>query len=184
MSTPLNHPGRSEDEARVVVDAQIVLAMFLARRDRVGLASPKRQLLRLLTEPTFRWLWTPDIINDYERGAEAIEGDNRIMQRAEFDRVGFQLFLAALQLWPPVTVSIATMRNARRRISQAPRSAELDLDDAVYLACAVDGNAHLLTTEDSDLRLLGKSYEGVRIVNWSEFKDELSRRGLRALELR
>lgn len=39
------------------------------------------------------------------------------------------------------------MRNARRRISQAPRSAERDLDDAIYLACAVDGHAHLLTTE-------------------------------------
>jgi len=82
-----------------------------------------------------------------------------------------------LQLWPPTTVSITAMRNARRRISQAPRSSELDLDDAVYLACAVDGNAHLLTTEDSDLRLLGESYEDVRIVNWSELKDELARRG-------
>jgi len=56
------------------------------------------------------------------------------------------------------SVSIASMRNARRRISQAPRSAERDLDDAIYLACAVDGYAHLLTTEDSDLRLLGESY--------------------------
>ena len=70
--------------------------MFLARRDRPGLASTKRELLGLLTEPKFRWLWTPDIINDYERGADAIESDNRIMRRAEFDRVGFQLFLAAL----------------------------------------------------------------------------------------
>ena len=133
--------------------------MFLARRDRPGLASPKRELLGLLTEPKFRWLWTPDIINDYERGADAIESDNRIMRRAEFDRVGFQLFLAALQLWPPVAVSVASMRNARRRISQAPRSAERDLDDAIYLACAVDGHAHLLTTEDSTFigRVLWKS---------------------------
>jgi hypothetical protein len=49
--------------------------MFLARRDRSGLVSPKRELLGLLTEPKFRRLWTPDIINDYERGAEAIESD-------------------------------------------------------------------------------------------------------------
>ena len=48
--------------------------MFLARRDRPGLASPKRELLGLLTEPKFRWLWTSDIINDYERSADAIEG--------------------------------------------------------------------------------------------------------------
>jgi hypothetical protein len=129
--------------------------MFLAWRDRPGLASPKRELLGLLTEPKFvgYGLLT---FNDYERGAEAIESDNRIMRRAEFGRVGLQLFLAALQLWPPVAVSVASMRNARRRISQAPRSAERDLDDAIYLACAVDGHAHLLTTEDSDLRLLGR----------------------------
>ena len=66
------------------MDAQIVLAMFLARRDRPSVTSPKRQLLRLLPESTFRWLWTPDIINDYERGAAAIEADERMMLRAEF----------------------------------------------------------------------------------------------------
>ena len=104
MSTPPEHPNQSEEELRVIVDAQIVLTMFLARRDRPGLASPKRELLGLLTEPKFG-LWTPDIINDYERGADAIESDNRIMRRAEFDRVGFQLFLAALQLRPPAVFS-------------------------------------------------------------------------------
>jgi predicted nucleic acid-binding protein len=142
-------------DLRVVVDAQIVLAMFLIRRDRPDAISPKRQLLNLLPRQSFHWLWTPDIINDYERGAEVIEADERIVRRAEFDRIGFQLFLAALQLDPPVAISVTTMRNARRRISQAPRAAERDLDDAIYLACAVDGEAHLLTSEDSDLRSLG-----------------------------
>ena len=167
-----------ESDLRVVVDAQIVLAMFLIRRDRPDAISPKRQLLNLLVQHTFRWLWTPDIISDYERGAEAIEADERIMRRAEFDRMGFQLFLAALQLEPPVAVSVATMRNARRRISQAPRAAERDLDDAIYLGCAVDGEANLLTTEDSDLRLLGETYQSVRIVNWNELKATLAERGL------
>src|SRR6266404_7306778 len=167
-----------ENELRIVVDAQIVLAMFLTRRDRPKAASPKRQLLNLLAQPTFRWLWTPDIINDYERGASAIEADERIIRRAEFDRMGFELLLAALQLEPAVAVSVKTMRDARRRISQAPRAAERDLEDAVYLACAVDGEAHLLTTEDSDLRLLGETYQGVPIVNWNELKAELAERGL------
>ncbi len=168
----------AKSELRVVIDAQIVLAIFLIRRDQPDAISPKRQLLDLLRLPTFHWLWTPDIINDYQRGAEAIEADDRIMRRAEFDRIGFQLFLAALQLEPPISVSATTMRNARRRISQAPRAAERDLDDAVYLACAVDGEADLLTTEDSDLRLLGETYQGVRIVNWNELKATLAERGL------
>ncbi len=168
----------SENELRVVVDAQIVLAMFLTRRDKPEAVSPKRALLKLLAVPTFHWLWTPDIINDYERGAEAIETDEKISRRAEFDRVAFELFLAALQLSLPVTISVTTLRNARRRISQAPRVAERDLEDAIYLACAVDGKAHLLTTEDSDLHLLGKTYEDVQIVNWRELKDELSSRNL------
>ena len=72
---------------------------------------------------------------------------------------------------------MTTLRNARRRISQAPRSAERDLDDAIYLACAVDGDAHLLTTEDSDLRLLGDSYEGVLIIGWRDLKAELASLG-------
>jgi hypothetical protein len=33
VSTPPEHPNQSEEELRVVVDAQIVLTMFLARRD-------------------------------------------------------------------------------------------------------------------------------------------------------
>ena len=70
------------------------------------------------------------------------------------------------------------MRDARRRISQAPRAAERDLEDAVYLACAVDGHAQFLVTEDSDLRLLGDTYQGVYIVNWNQLEVELSKRGL------
>jgi predicted nucleic acid-binding protein len=167
-----------ENELRIVVDAQIVLAMFLTRRNRPKAASPKRQLLNLLAQPTFRWLWTPDIINDYARGANAIESDERIIRRAEFDRIGFELLLAALQLEPAVAVSVKSMRDARRRISQAPRAAERDLDDAVYLACAVDGHAQLLVTEDSDLRSLGEAYQGVYIVSWNELEVELVKRGL------
>jgi predicted nucleic acid-binding protein len=168
----------SGNDLRVVVDAQIVLAMFLTRRDRPKAASPKRQLLNLLAQPTLRWLWTPDIFNDYQRGANAVEADERIIRRAEFDRIGFELLLAALQLEPVVDVSVKTMRDARRRISQAPRVAERDLDDAVYLACAVDGHAQFLVTEDSDLRSLGETYQGVYIVSWSEFEGELVKRRL------
>ncbi|HKC65286.1 MAG TPA: PIN domain-containing protein [Pyrinomonadaceae bacterium] len=165
-------------ELRVVVDAQIVLAMFLARRDDPEWRSPKRQLLRLLSVPSFHWLWSADIISDYEQGAQAIEADERIMQRAVFDRLGFELFLATLRLAPAVRVSATTMRRARRRIEQAPRAAERDLEDAVYLTCAVDGSAHLITTEDSDLRSLGDKYEGVLILSWNEFRNYLRRRGL------
>lgn len=181
MPSTADQTNMGETDLRVVVDAQIVLAMFLTRRDNPEAISPKRELLKLLSEPAFSWLWTPDIINDYERGAEAIETDEKIIRRAEFDRVAFELFLAALQLSLPVPISVTTLRNARRRISQAPRAAERDLEDAVYLACAVDGNAQLLTTEDSDLHVLGNTYEGVRIVNWRDFKTELSRWGLESI---
>jgi predicted nucleic acid-binding protein len=178
MPPAADQTNMGESELRVVIDAQIVLAMFLTRRDNPEAVSPKRWLLELLTVPTFHWLWTLDIINDYECGAEAIESDEKIVRRAEFDRVAFKLFLAALRLSPPVTISVTTLRNARRRIAEAPRAAERDLEDAIYLACAVDGNAHLLTTEDSDLRLLGSTYEGVRIVSWGDFRDELANREL------
>jgi predicted nucleic acid-binding protein len=167
-----------ENELRIVVDAQIVLAMFLTRRDRPEAVSPKRQLLNLLAQPTFRWLWTPDIFNDYQRGANAVEADERIIRRAEFDRVGFELLLATLQLEPAVGLSVKTMRDARRRITQAPRAAERDLEDAVYLACAVDGHAQFLVSQDSDLRSLGETYQGVDIVNWNALEVELAKRGL------
>jgi predicted nucleic acid-binding protein len=171
--------GVTESEAselRVVVDAQLVLAMFLARRDRPEWRSPKRQLLKLLAAPSFHWLWSPDVIADYERGALAVKSDERITRRAVFDRLGFELFLAAPRLTPAVGVSATAMRKARRRIEQASRVAERDLEGAVYLACAVDGAAHLITTEDSDLRSLRDEYEGVKILGWGEFCDYIRTR--------
>jgi predicted nucleic acid-binding protein len=170
--------GPTTDEVRVVVDANIALAIFLVRRDRPAVASSKRVLLNLLPSSQFHWLWTPDIIADYERGAQAIENDARIQRKAAFDRAGFELFLSALQLQPPVAVSATTLRAARRRMSQATKSRDLDLDDTIYLACAVDGKAQMLTSEDSDLLNLGDVYENVQILRWRAFVAELQRRRL------
>ena len=155
-----------------------MLSMFLVRRDHTTVASTKRRLLRLLPVPNFRWLWTPDILADYERGAAAIERDARIMRRAVFDRTGFRLLLAALQLRPPVPVSVAALQDVRRQIAQATHARQRDLDDAIYLACALDGNAQVLTSNDATLLGLGSPYAGVRIVPWREFVVELHRRAL------
>lgn len=121
------------ESRRVVVDAQIVLAMFLVRRDRPAESPTKRLLLRMLSLPAFHWLWTPDILADYERGALAIEQDSRIMRRAVFDRTEFQLWRAALQLHPPVSVSVTALREVRRQISQAVHARQRDLDDAIHI---------------------------------------------------
>jgi predicted nucleic acid-binding protein len=165
------------DDFRVVVDAQIALAMFLVRRDRPTEVPMKRLLLRLLPRPTFSWLWTPDILLDYERGASAIEQDQRLMRKAVFDRSGFRLLLSALQLYPAVSVSITTLRAVRERMGQSSRTRERDLDDAIYLACAIDGEAQVLTSEDSSLLSLGSPYEGIRIVTWAELFVDLQDRG-------
>lgn len=166
------------DEFRLVIDAQIVLSMFLVRRDRPGEVSPKRRLLQLLAAPGIRWLWSPDIIADYEAGAWAIENNQKLMARAAFDRTGFTLFTQALRFYPRVRVSAETMKRARRRLEQAVKAKDRDLDDAVYLACAVDGNAFLLVSKDSDLRSLGDEYEGVRIAGWQRLEEELQARGI------
>jgi len=62
----------AQDELRVAVGVQIALAMFLVRRDQPNVRSPKRELLRLLPSERFRWLWTPDILADYEFGATTL----------------------------------------------------------------------------------------------------------------
>ncbi|MFN7949909.1 MAG: PIN domain-containing protein [Blastocatellia bacterium] len=142
--------------------------MFLVRRDQPTAVSSKRVLLDLLPSPGFRWLWSPGVIADYERGALALESDARIQRKAVFDRTGLRLFLAALQLHPPVEVSALTLRAARRRLDQAAKARDRDLDDTVYLACAVDGEAQLLTSQDSDLLSLGDVYEGVQVVGQRE----------------
>ncbi len=46
----------SSEVLRVVVDASITLAMFLARRDRPLITSSKRVLLSLPPTPNFRWV--------------------------------------------------------------------------------------------------------------------------------
>ncbi len=168
----------TDENLRVVVDAQIVLSMFLARRDQPTASPTKRLLLRLLRLPTFHWLWTPDILADYARGALAIAQDNRIMRRAAFDQAGFQLLLATLQLDPPVSVSVTALQEVRRQIRQAARARQRDLDDAIYLACALDGGAQVLTSNDATLLGLGSPYADVRIVPWQMFVEELRAYGL------
>jgi predicted nucleic acid-binding protein len=101
-----------------------------------------------------------------------------LQKRAVFGRAGFALLLSALQLYPVETVTATTLRQARRRIAQAPRARDLDLDDAIYLATAVDGQAHLLTSQDSDLLSLGEAYEEIQIVDWQGMKRELRKRSL------
>ena len=154
--------------------------MFLVRRDRPTESPTKRLLLRMLPLPAFHWLWTPDILADYKRGALAIEQDTRIMRRAAFDRTGFQLLLAALRLHPPVPVSVTTLQEVRRQISQAAHARQRDLDDAIYLACAVDGGAEVLTSYDATLLAVGERYAGVRIVPWPAFVADMQARGLLA----
>lgn len=166
------------DKFCIVIDAQIVLSMFLVRRDRSEDVSPKRRLLRLLATPGVEWLWTPDIIADYESGAWAIENNQKLMARAAFDRTGFALFTQALRFHQKVRVSAETMKRARRRLGQAVKAKDRDLDDAVYLACAVDGDAFLLVSKDSDLRSLGDEYEGVLIAGWQRLEEELRARGI------
>ena len=126
---------------RVVVDANITLSMFLVRRDQPTWVSAKRVLLQLLPSPNFRWLWSPDIIADYQHGSLSVESNERIQRRAIFDRAGFEIFLSALQLLPPIEVTATILKVARRRLLQAARERDRDPDDAIYLACAVDGEA-------------------------------------------
>jgi hypothetical protein len=128
------------------------------RRDRPAESPTKRLRLQLLRLPTFHWLWSPDSLADYERGVLAIEQDTRGMRRAAFDRTGFQLLLAALQLHPPVPVSATALREVRRQISQTAHARQRDLDDAIYLACALDGAAQVLTSNDATLLGLGSPY--------------------------
>ena len=163
---------------RVVVDANITLSMFLVRRDQPTRVSAKRILLQFLPSTDFRWLWSPDMIADYQRGSLSIESNGRIQRRAIFDRAGFEIFLSALQLLPPIEVTATSLRAARRRLQQATRERDRDPDDAIYLACAVDGKARLLTSEDSDLLQLGDQYEGVEVVNWQGLAAELRSRRL------
>lgn len=105
--------------------------MFLTRRDRSKAASPKRQLLSLLAQPTFRWLWTPDIIDAYERGANAVEADERIIRRAEFNRVGLIYCLVRCNLNPRRRIIQDHARCSPSYVASAA-VAERDLEDAIW----------------------------------------------------
>lgn len=54
---------------------------------------------------------------------------------------------------------------------------ERDLNDAIYLTCVVDGDAHVLASRHLSLLNIGSPYEGVRIVTWAALLVELQARG-------
>jgi hypothetical protein len=56
----------------------------------------------------------------------AIQANERLMLLFEFDQPGFQLLLDILKASSPIAVMTDTLRDARRRISQAPRAAARD----------------------------------------------------------
>jgi len=76
----------------------------------------------------------------------AIAQNARSMRRAAFDRQGLCLLPAALQVHPPVSVSVTRLRQARQQIAPAAYVRQQELDDAISLACVVDGRADVLTS--------------------------------------
>ncbi len=160
---------------RVVVDAQIVLRMFVVPLDRPDYEPPTRILLRHFGSPLLNWLWTPEIVEDYREGAAVMVSAPRFRAKAEFDHQGFELLLSLFYQSPPVMISAGSLSAARARISQSARKREQDKEDAIYLACAADGQADLVVSNDATILSIGDEYEGIRVIDARRLRDELSR---------
>ena len=162
-----------ERALRVVIDAQLVLRMFVVPLDRPDYEPPTRILLRYFGTPRLVWLWTPEILEDYRDGAAEMASTPRFRARAEFDHEGFEHLQALFYLTPPVRMTAEALAAARTRISQSAHARERDTDDAIYLACAVDGQADLIASADRSILSLGDEYKGVRIVGALQLRQEL-----------
>ncbi|HQR38942.1 MAG TPA: PIN domain-containing protein [Blastocatellia bacterium] len=164
-----------ERPLRVVIDAQLVLRMFVVPLDRPDYEPPTRILLRHVGTPQLSWLWTPEILEDYRDGAAVMVSEPRFRARAEFDHQGFELLQGLFYQSPPVEVTAGTIAAARSRISQSARVRARDTDDAIYLACAVDGRADFVASNDQSILSLGAEYDSVRIADVRQLREELLR---------
>ncbi|MBX3056431.1 MAG: putative toxin-antitoxin system toxin component, PIN family [Anaerolineae bacterium] len=131
---------------RAVFDTNVIIAALKSKNP----GSPTIELLRRWRNGEFTLLYADDLLLEYREKliARQIEPPLRIMFLASLDAFGERIQLSLEQI--------------EAVISDDP-------DDDVVLACAIVGQATHLVTYDPHLLNLGKTYQGIIILDGLHF---------------
>ena len=131
---------------RAVFDTNVVLAALLSRNP----LSPTVELMKRWRNGEFALLYADDLLLEYREKfiARQIEQISQIAFLAQLHSVGERVQLRRDEIGRVVTA---------------------DPDDDIVIACAVVGKAPHLVTYDPHLLNLGKTYQGVAILDGLHF---------------
>lgn len=133
---------------RAVLDTNVFVSAYL-------LSGRLNQLVEFILQDAFRWLLSPEILEEYAAvAARPLYG----LSREELETLLFQVKERAE--WVAVHSSLAV-------IAQDP-------SDDKFLACAVDGRADWLVTGDRHLLAL-RTFRNIRIAPPADFLRALER---------
>lgn len=153
---------RSKALLRVVIDTNIVVRAFLLHPRKP--TSQARKIIELfLGRQPFIWLWSEDIINEYKDTLLNISQRKDILKKEyKVDLDLAQIFISTLYvLGEKVEITAHSLGEARKQIC--------DPDDSHFLATALDGEADVITTGDSDIYKLGSHYKQIEILSLQQF---------------
>ena len=131
---------------RAVFDTNVIIAALKSRNPN----SPTAELLRRWRVGEFTILYSDDLLLEYREKfvSRNIDPTLRIAFLADLDVHGEYIALTPDQIQP--------------RIAEDP-------DDDIVIACAIVGKATHLVTYDPHLLNLGKTYEGITILDGLHF---------------
>lgn len=131
---------------KILVDTNVLLSAAL--RDRL----PERVVLFVATQDDWKWLVTPEILNEY----------TTVLRRPKF-----KLEIETIERW----TSLLSLRTVNIGSPLTMASFPRDPKDAPLLAAALFSKADFLITGDRDL-LEAKGAVAIRIVTVTEFVSE------------
>jgi putative PIN family toxin of toxin-antitoxin system len=128
---------------RVIIDTNVLVSAVLRDRD------PELVIQFIVDHPEFEWIASPNILDEYKD----------VLSRRKF-----RLTQEVKDSWLNLLDATLTLVEV-----DTPIDFPVDPDDAMFLSCAIAGDADFLITGDSDL-FQAESLLNVAVVTVSTFK--------------
>lgn len=128
---------------RVIIDTNVLVSAVLRDRD------PELVVQFVVDHPEFEWIASPNILDEYKE---------------VLDRRKFRLTQEVKDGWLNLLDATLTLVEVDTTVNFP-----VDPDDAMFLSCAIAGDADFLITGDSDL-FQAESLLNVAVVTVSTFK--------------
>ena len=165
-------------QANVVIDTNLVVQAYTlySKHRQHGSYPLQYQIIHAFKQGYFKCLWNENILGEYwETLRSDFYQEGRLKKEGLVDLKSYQKDERLIRFaGRHVSLSVEILAEARRLISSLGRPKKLrDLDDAIFLATAEEGNALYLVSEDRSIQTMGDKYGQSKIVVWWHMLEQI-----------